>query len=85
MSVKDRDHPVSVRGNAMFVRNQNDRIAAFVQYLEKPHDFLRSLRIEISRRLIRKNDRWIADQRARDGDAAADRRRALLGDDSFGR
>ena len=44
---------------------QDDRIALLVKLIEEAHDLLRSLRIEVSGRLVSEKDRRIVNQRAR--------------------
>src|SRR5262249_29717236 len=64
LAVEDRDDPVGVLGDILLVGYENDGVAALVQPLEELHDLFRRLRIEVSGRLIRKDDRWVVDKRA---------------------
>ena len=49
-------------------REENGR-SVLVDFFEEPEDVDRELRIEVARRLVRENERRLADDRARDGDA----------------
>src|SRR5207248_9557744 len=52
-----------------FVRNENNCVSALIQIFEKRHDFVTGLRVEISGRLIRKDNGWMIHQSPRDRDA----------------
>src|SRR5215510_1356194 len=69
LSVEDRDHAVGVLGDVMFVRHDDDRVAALVQRVEQLHNLLRGLRIEVAGRLVGENNRRTVDQGAGDGHA----------------
>ena len=60
------------------MRDEDDRAAELVHALEDFHDFLRGLRVEVARRLIRHDDVRVVDERARDGDALALAARELV-------
>ena len=52
-----------------FVSDEHDRVAALVQPREQRHDFRAGLRVQVSRRLVREQDRGVVHERPRDGDA----------------
>ena len=59
---------------------EQDRDAPLdVQPLKKPHDLDAGAGVEIAGRLVGQEDRWIRDQRARDGDALLLPARQLIG------
>src|SRR5688572_12706597 len=58
-----------VRGVARVVRHHADRGAGLVQLLEEVHHRLAVLRVEVAGGLVGQQDRRLATDRARDGDA----------------
>ena len=62
---------MSVLGNVIFVRDQNDGVSLTVQIGEQGHDFLAGARVEVSRRLVGQDDRRRIHQGARNGNALA--------------
>src|SRR5882724_8685671 len=70
-AVEDVQHSVSVLGDVGLVSHQNNCIALMVKLIEKAHDFLRSLRVEVPRRLVGQQNRWIIHKRPRDRYALA--------------
>ena len=56
-------------GVARIVRDHADRRAVGVQLRQQRHHLLAVLRVEVTRRLVREQDRRAADERARNRDA----------------
>ncbi len=55
-------HPPRPRGDAVFMRDHDDRLARAVQVAEQLHDLVARARVEVTRGLISQNDLWIVDQ-----------------------
>ena len=70
------------RGDVVFVRDHDDRLARVVQLLEHLHDFVAGLGVEVTGRLVGQDDVGVVDQRAGDRDAlllaAGELRRAVI-------
>ena len=56
MSVHDADHALCLLGKLLIVRDQNNRCAAFMQFMEQSHDVVSGFRVEVSRRLVGKQN-----------------------------
>jgi hypothetical protein len=70
-AVAQADDAMSVAGNVVFVSDQNDGIALFVQPLEDQHDFIAGAAVEIAGGFVGQHDRWGINQSAGDGHALA--------------
>jgi hypothetical protein len=67
MAILEAHQPLAVGGDVRLVRDQQDGDAALlVQLLERAHDLLAGLRIEVAGRLVGQHQRRIAHQRAGD-------------------
>ena len=60
-AVPEPHHALAVRGNIRFVRDNDNRLPVVVQFVEQGHDLNGGLRIQISCRLVRKQDRRVGD------------------------
>src|SRR3974390_2963915 len=59
-----------VRRGARIVRHHDDGLALLlIENLDQVQDVLRALAVEIAGRLVAHQQRWVGDERARDGDA----------------
>ena len=68
-SVAHRDDAVGEGGHVRLVCHQHDRQAALaIERLNGRHDLVRGPRVEVSRRLVRQQDRRIVDEGPRDRD-----------------
>src|SRR5579872_5064054 len=70
-TVFDVDHPVGVIGDIGLMGDQYDGVALAMQMGEQGHNLAAGLRIQVSGRLVRQDDRRIVDQRPGHGDALA--------------
>ena len=71
LSVANADHAVGVLRDVAFVRDENDCVSFRLKPVEELHDFDARLRIQISSRLIGKDDGRVIHQRPCNGDALA--------------
>src|SRR3974390_1676697 len=69
LAVFDVDDAVSILGNVMLVRHQDDGVALLMQAIKQRHDLDAGLRVQVSRGLVGQDDRWAIDQRASDRDS----------------
>ena len=69
--VADPDDTPGLPGDILLVRDNDDGVAVQGKLLEQGHDFRSRLGIEISRRLVGKQNRRLVDKRAGDSDALA--------------
>ena len=67
----DVNRPVRERGDVGFVCHEHDGVARLVKLRKQRHDLGAGLRVEVAGRLVGQQDRWIVDERARDGHALA--------------
>src|ERR1700751_2704924 len=59
------NHTVRVLGDIVLVRDQDDCVSLALQTVKQRHDFHASLRVQVSSRFVRQNDRGLVHQRAR--------------------
>ena len=71
LSITDTDDAMRIIRNVAFVSNQNDCVAFGVKLVEEFHDLDAGLGIEITGRLVGKNDRRMIHQCAGDRDTLA--------------
>ncbi len=62
LAIANADDAVGVRRNVAFMRHQDDGVALGVKFVEKLHDVHAGLRVEVSGRLVRQDDRRGVDQ-----------------------
>ena len=55
LSIHQPDDPVSMKGNILFMRNNDDRVSHFMDLFKQAKNFDRSFGIKISCWFIRKN------------------------------
>ena len=67
LAVYDVDNPLGMFGRIGFMCNQDDRIALLVKLLQDFHHLDPGLGIQITGRLIGKDNRWVIDQSAGNG------------------
>ena len=72
LTVAHGQDAIRPRANLSRVRHDDKRlIARTIQFGHQRHHIVRGLAIEIARWLVRPDNRWIVDERARNGDALA--------------
>ena len=71
-AIEELHRAIGVRGVARIVRHHADRRAAAMQLGEQIHHRLAVLRVQVSRRLVGKQDRRITSHRARDSNSMTD-------------
>jgi hypothetical protein len=58
---------MSIMGDVIFVGYHDYGISFLVEVVEKLHDTIRSLGIQVTGRFIRQDDTWVIDQGTGDG------------------
>src|ERR1051325_2868541 len=69
--IPDAQNAAGAAGNVFFVRDDDEGVALFRQFIKKGHDFRAGFGIEVACRLVGQEDGGIVDQRAGDGNALA--------------
>jgi hypothetical protein len=68
-AIEKLDLALGVRRHILLMRHQHNGDALGIQFTEQAHDFLAGMAIEITRRLISKDQPWPVDQRPGNRDA----------------
>src|SRR5262249_12618817 len=63
-AILDEDNAMRILGDVMLVSDQDNRIALRLQAIEKSHDFVAGLRVEVAGRFVGENDRRPVYQRS---------------------
>src|SRR5262245_53004877 len=67
-AVAELDEALAEPGDALVVRNLDDRRAVLVQSAQELHDLLALTPVQAAGRLVGEHDAWVRDHGARDGD-----------------
>src|SRR6185436_17440685 len=76
--VLDVDNAVCVFGDVVLMGDKHNRVSLGLQTIHQRHDFVSSLGVQVSRGLVRENDRWLVHERSRNRNTLALSARKLI-------